>query len=363
MNLLNQILQTPAYWSKNNGPESTIAVSSRVRLARNLEEHPFPQKLVPKQRALVTEKIATALPQETDALFIPLTSLDFPTRQILLERHLISKELANKEEGSAVYLNKEQSISVMINEEDHLRMQCILPGFQPENAAKTLNSLDNKLEDKLNWATNKKWGYLTTCPSNVGTGLRASVMLHLPALNLLEDGEQIPQMIEGLHRIGLEVRGNYGEGSKAIGNLFQISNQYTLGMSEDDIFILLRKAVKYIIQLEKNARITLLETQNTKLHDVVGRAYGVLKYAHLISVEEALQNLSLLRLGAELTLLPSSLLHNFQLFLLETKPAHLDYKNKTITTASESDALRAKFIAKHLKQATPNNPSPPNQAQ
>jgi protein arginine kinase len=274
------------------GPGDRIVMSSRVRLARNLTGSPFPTWAKKKERVKALETIRPAV-ESLDALkdsfsanLDDLSSLD---KQLLVERHLISREHAAKSAGSGVVFNREESVCFMINEEDHLRMQVLLPGLQVEEAWKQVDKLDTALEKKLDYAFSDEFGYLTACPTNLGTAIRVSAMLHLPGLVL---SEQINKIVNSVNKLGLAVRGLYGEGTEALGNVFQVSNQMTLGESETDIVARLGKVLGQIIEHEENARLTLLEGKANTVYNHIGRAYGILTNAHIIASKEAMNLLS-----------------------------------------------------------------------
>jgi len=253
------LIRTPADWMNEKGPHSDIVVTSRVRLARNVAGVSFPGWAKRSERSELLGELRPhleGLPEMEDAFSKELKRLDAIKKQFLVERHLISREHAAKSTGSAAILNGPQTLSIMVNEEDHLRMQAILPGLQLDEAHRLIDTVDSELEEHLQYAFDSRWGYLTACPTNLGTGMRASAMLHLPAL-VLDD--QINQVIQAVNKIGLAVRGLYGEGTEALANLFQISNQSTLGESEADILAKLNKVIQQIIEHENNAR--------TKFHE------------------------------------------------------------------------------------------------
>jgi protein arginine kinase len=269
-------------------------------------------------------------------------------KQVLVERHLISREHAAKGVGSAVVMNAPQSLSVMINEEDHLRMQAIRCGLQLDNVFKMINRVDSELEDSLEFAYSAELGYLTACPSNVGTGMRASAMLHLPGLVM---SDQINKIINSVNKIGLAVRGLHGEGTEAMGNLFQVSNQTTLGEAEEEIIGRLNRVIEQVIEHEQNARALLAQRKAITLHDQIGRAYGLLCHSYSISSKEALNLLSIIKLGIDLSVFPDA--HRFPVdeLFIETQPAHLQKGAQVVKMSSEErDALRATIIRAKLSQ-------------
>ncbi len=335
---------------RGEGGGNRIVITSRLRLARNLDKYPFPgwAKKVEREKILgVIQPAVSALPEMAHAIISD--SMDHFTpleKQVLVEQHLISREHAAKNIGSGLVVNKPRTLSVMINEEDHLRIQAIRSGLQLKALWKLVDKIDTELENSLDFAFSPQIGYLTACPTNVGTGMRASVMMHLPALVL---SEQITQTIKAVNRIGLAVRGLYGEGTEALGNLFQVSNQMTLGESEYDILEKLIKVIGKIIENEENARQRLLQDRPRMVANEVGRAYGVVLHGYSVSSKEALNLLSMLRLGVDLSMLPEDYRIDIDELFIATQPAHLqkDYERKL--TTEERDALRADLLRERLK--------------
>src|SRR6187200_2196575 len=336
-------------WLRGEGPHHQIVISSRVRLARNLRQRAFPGWAKKAERTQILELIkpeVEQLPEMQDSFSELLQDLSALEKQVLVERHLISREHAAKGAGSAVIMNRKQTLSIMINEEDHLRMQSIRSGLQLKSAFKLVDKVDSTLESKLDIAYDPKLGYLTACPTNVGTGMRASAMLHLPGLVL---SEMINQVIQAVNKIGLAVRGLYGEGTEAMGNLFQISNQTTLGEKEDEIVSRLTKVIETIIEKEHDARQMLIQKKPDTLWDQIGRAYGVLTYAHAMPSKEALNLLSVIKLAMDLGAFPEH--HRLQIdeLFIETQPAHLQKNSQQKLNAEERDYLRAQIIRDRLK--------------
>src|SRR5208337_3676383 len=267
-------------------------------------------------------------------------------KQILVERHLISREHAAKSSGSGLVLNREESFCVMINEEDHLRMQALRPGLQLRQVWNAIDRLDSELEKKLDYAFDNELGYLTACPTNLGTAIRVSAMLHLPGLVL---AEQINPIIQSVNKLGLAVRGLYGEGTEALGNVFQVSNQMTLGESEVAIVERLEKVLAQIIEHEENARASLLEKKPKMVYNHIGRAYGILANSHSISSKETMNLLSLMRLGVDMGLFPGvdrSLVD--ELFIL-TQPAHLQRQHSEKLSSEDRDLIRADMVRERLR--------------
>jgi len=345
----SNVMATAGEWLRGEGPHHQIVISSRVRLARNLRNRAFPGWAKKAERSSILELIRPRVEELTemqDSFSESLQELSALERQVLVERHLISREHAAKGVGSAVVMNRRQTLSIMINEEDHLRMQSIRSGLQLKQAFKLVDKIDSALEGKLEFAYDQRLGYLTACPTNVGTGMRASAMLHLPGLVL---SELINQVIQAVGKIGLAVRGLYGEGTEAMGNLFQISNQTTLGEKEDEIINRLSKVIETIIEKEHDARQVLLQKRSNTLWDQIGRAYGVLTYAHAMASKEALNLLSIIKLGVDLGAFPEDRRLPIDELFIDTQPAHLQKSSQQKLNAEERDHLRAQIIRERLK--------------
>ena len=349
---LHQFLISPSQAAQQHGPHDRIVMSSRVRLARNLRDAAFPGWAKKPERVKILETILpalSALPEMADSFAEAMDNLTALDKQVLVERHLISREHAAKNFGSGIVLNREESFCVMINEEDHMRMQALRPGFQIREAWLAIDRLDSTLEKKLNYAFDNELGYLTACPTNLGTGIRVSAMLHLPGLVL---AEQINPIIQSVNKLGLAVRGLYGEGTEALGNVFQVSNQMTLGESETVIVERLEKVLSQIIEHEENARQTLLEKKKKTVFNHVGRAYGVLANAHSISSKETMNLLSLLRLGIDLGSFPGTERALVDELFLTTQPAHLQKQHADKLSAEERDLIRADMVRERLKDVS-----------
>jgi protein arginine kinase len=355
---ISQFLVSPAEATLRTGPHDRIVMSSRVRLARNLRKTPFPGWAKKADRVKALESILPAvqsLPQLAGAFSSSMDSLSTLEKQILVERHLISREHAAKAGGSGLVVNREESLCVMINEEDHLRMQALRPGLQLKQAWHAIDQIDSELEKKLDYAFDETLGYLTACPTNLGTGIRVSAMLHLPGMVL---AEHVNQIIQAVNKLGLAVRGLYGEGTEALGNVFQVSNQMTLGESETEIVERLNKVLAQIIEHEENDRQKLLETKPKMVFNQIGRAYGILANAHSITSKETMNLLSFLRLGVDLghfTNMDRSLVD--ELFII-TQPAHLQKQFSEKLAAEERDLLRADMLRERLKHVGRPHPRP-----
>jgi len=352
---LHEFLVSPSETARRHGPHDRIVMSSRVRLARNLKDTPFPGWAKKPERVKILEMIRPAvesLPEMKGAFSEVMDNLTALDRQILVERHLISREQAAKSSGSGLVFNREEVFCVMINEEDHLRMQALRPGLQLREVWSAIDHLDSELEKKLDYAFSDDLGYLTACPTNLGTGIRVSAMLHLPGLVL---GEQINPIIQSVNKLGLAVRGLYGEGTEALGNVFQVSNQMTLGESETVIVERLDKVLSQIIEHEENARQTLLEKKPKVVFNHIGRAYGILANAHSISSKETMNLLSLMRLGVDLELFPARERTVVDELFILTQPAHLQKQFSDKLSAEERDLLRADMVRDRLKHVNRPN--------
>ena len=352
------LIKNPADWMTGGQGEHGAVLTSRIRLARNLRGHPFPGWAKRDQRAAALELIqpaVEALPAMKDAFSQQLGSLNPVQKQVLVERHLISREHAARGDGSAAVIERRQTFSLMINEEDHLRMQAIRPGLQLAAAFNALSELDSELEKSLEFAFDPTLGYLTTCPTNLGTGLRASAMLHLPALVL---SDQIGQILQAVSKIGLAVRGLYGEGTESLGNLYQISNQSTLGESEETIIRRLERVIAEVAVHESNAREKLLEDDPAMVADKIGRAYGTLRHAYLIESKEALNLLSILRLGGCVGFFPPETVMLCDSLLMDIQPAHLQLHSGRKLSPEERDSIRAEIVRSRLHSLhSPDNRS------
>jgi len=335
-------------WLRGEGPESDIVISSRIRLARNLADFPFTNRASVEQKAeiaeIMRERLATIELRGSKLTHFDLASLSKLDLQFLVERHLISKELAQAEGARAIHINDEETVSIMVNEEDHLRIQVLKSGFQLGETWEIIDELDDMVDRAVNYAFSLELGYLTACPTNVGTGMRASVMLHLPALLLTR---QIDKVITAVGKMNLVVRGLYGEGTQYAGSLYQVSNQVTLGKSEEEILDTIVSTVPQIVRYERRAREMLLSQNRARLEDRVYRSLGMLKSARTISSSETITLLSHLRLGINLGLIEMDIGKVNQLFI-RALPAHLQKMEGKELETEERDAVRAAFIRRSL---------------
>ena len=333
------------------GEDSGIVVSSRARLARNLKESAFPGWAGEEECERILAEILPAV--EACAALQPcfvlnMSALDPLDKQILFERHLVSREHAERGRGSALVARRDETIAIMVNEEDHLRLQAIRPGLSVREAWQVIDAVDSEIEKTIRYAFSPKLGYLTACPTNVGTGLRASVMVHVPGLVLMNE---INPIIKGVSKIGLAVRGLWGEGTEAIGNMFQISNQISLGEKEERIVGSIEQIVLEIVEHEKNARERLMEKKGSVVRDHVGRAYGILSHAHILSSKEALDLLSGLRLGLDLGILKAKNRQAVDALLLTTQPGHLQKTQGRKLRTRDRDLARAQRVRQQLVRA------------
>jgi len=340
-------------WTGEGGAESDVVISSRIRVARNLADFPFPHRLSEEGAEQVLQAVTLAVKSTggQDAKELQMTvmsELSQVERQILVDKHLVSPDLLENYKQKAVVLNNDESISIMINEEDHLRLQCFLPGLHLHEAWSEVNRIDDLLERTLDYAFDERLGYLTACPTNVGTGMRASLMLHLPGLVLVN---QISGVLATISKLGFAVRGLYGEGTEATGNLFQISNQVTLGQTEEDIIAGIVSVAGQIIASERSARQALYRERREHIEDRVGRAWGLLKHARIMTSEEAMRLFSDLRLGKDLNIIDTIPGHLITELMIATRPAFLLKIVGKELSSFERDVKRAELIRLKLSEA------------
>ncbi|BAE82226.1 hypothetical protein DSY0437 [Desulfitobacterium hafniense Y51] len=336
-------------WMREN-PDTPVVLSSRIRLARNLEGVPFPLGLSQEASQDIEQKVSAELESLTidqDKLtYYSMKDLTPIEQYVLIEKHLISPALVNSRGARGVAINSDHRVSVMVNEEDHLRIQVLLPGDQLKEAYLLSNTMDDQLEERLDFAYREAQGYLTACPTNVGTGMRASVMVHMPALVMTN---RVQQLLGALNHLGLAVRGLYGEGSQAFGHIYQVSNQITLGKSEEDTITHLEAVTRQIIEQEVHAREGLVREAPLVLQDKVWRARGTLEKARLLNSEDALQCLSLDRLGVDMGILPPRQ-QSFSTLLVETLPASLQYGLERELSPEQRDEERASYMRKAMAE-------------
>ncbi len=347
---LDDLTRQSGEWMRGSGPESDIVISSRVRLARNLADFPFISRTTLQDREriekILHERVA-AIAGESEMLYLDLSKLEQVDRQLLVERHLISREHAEAQGARAVAIDCGEKFSLMINEEDHLRIQVMKSGLDLDSVWEQINHIDDLIEEKVTYAFHERLGYLTACPTNVGTGMRVSVMLHLPALVITR---QIDKVFRSLQKISLAVRGLYGEGSQAMGDFYQISNQVTLGLSEADLIRRVSDIVPVIIDYERQARDFLVKESHENLHDRVSRAYGILRTAQTISPEETMHLLSSVRMGVNLGLISDLNIPAINELFIRTQPAHLQKLTGSDMDPSDRNIERARYLRRYLNK-------------
>ena len=350
INPVDKLILGRVGWLADSGPDDDIAISTRIRLARNLKDTPFP--IAASEEVLKKSVLAVELASEKSEIldnpfFLEMPELNDLDKAILFERRLISLDFSMRKHYSALIVNQDEDLSIMVNEEDHIRMQAIRSGLQLMNVWEKIDKFETAISRQIPFAYDQNLGFLTSCPTNVGTGMRASVMLHLPALAL---AKQVQPLIHGINKLGLAVRGIFGEGTDNLGNLCQISNQSTLGESELDIIKRLEMVILQIIKHEKNARSKLFETSRNLLLDSIGRAYGSLKYSYIISSKEALNSLSMLRLGVDMGVIKTVDIHTVNELFILAQPAHLQKYAGKLLSQGERDEIRASLIREKLKK-------------
>ncbi len=347
---LEDLLYKESEWLKGTGPKSDIVISSRVRLARNINGFRFFNWAKQKEKEDILNTIKDTIEKSKflkKALFLKMKDLTEIDRQFLVERHLMSPEHVVDPEHKALLVDDKETVSIMINEEDHLRIQVLQSGFNVLEAWRISNAIDTELGRKMHYAFSPRWGYLTACPTNTGTGLRASIMLHLPALIMTN---QIGRVFQAISKLGLTLRGFYGEGTEAIGNFFQVSNQVTMGHSEIDLIGKINGIVDKLVKREESTRNILLSRNKDEISDKIWRAYGTLKSARIITSNEAIKLLSIMRLGVNLGIadkVGKTLIN--ELFIL-TQPAHLQKIEGKILNPNQRDYKRADIIRKKLTE-------------
>jgi protein arginine kinase len=357
---LHELARQCGEWLRGSGPESDIVISSRIRLARNLADFPFIRKCTTQDRGqiehILHERIQ-GIDEWSNLVYIDVNALDQVDRQFLVERQLISRELAESEEARAVAIDPQEKFSLMVNEEDHLRIQVMHSGLDLQAAWQRIDKIDDLIEDRVAFAYHEKWGYLTACPTNVGTGMRVSVMLHMPALVITR---QIEKVFRSLQKIGLAVRGLYGEGSQAMGDFYQISNQITLGRSETDLIAQVSDVVPVLIDYERRAREFLVRESQKDLHDRISRAYGILCTAQTISSEETMHLLSSVRMGVNLGLIEDVEIPTINKLFIHTQPAHLQKLRGSPLDTADRNIERAHYLQRHLRKGKPGEDAEKN---
>ncbi len=348
---LDDLTRKSGEWLRGEGPQSDIVISSRIRLARNLADFPFVSRASEQDRAQIEQSVRECVLSlkngDQALLYVDVNQLATLDRQFLVERQLISREHAEGRGARSVAIDQSEKFSVMINEEDHLRIQVMQSGLSLDEAWERINRIDDVVEQHVTYAYHERLGYLTACPTNVGTGMRVSVMLHLPALVITR---QIEKVFRSLQKISLAVRGLYGEGSQAMGDFYQISNQITLGRSEVDLIKQVGDIVPVIINYERQARDFLIRESHENLHDRVSRAYGILRTAQTISSEETMHLLSSVRMGINLGLIENVEIPLINELFIHTQPAHLQKLSGVELDTADRNIERARYLRRHLNK-------------
>ncbi|MFQ6093809.1 MAG: protein arginine kinase [bacterium] len=346
--LLAKMVRDSIGWLDGSGEYPGIVLSSRVRLARNVAGVPFSHRATEEQLAEVRAEVLKAHQRSNylkNAFFLSTSEMADMDKQFMVERHLVSPGLLEKKGARGILVGDKEIVSVMVNEEDHLRLQAIQSGFQLKSAWHIIDRIDDEVGTSLDYAFSDQFGYLTACPTNTGTGLRGSVLIHLPALVLTQE---IDKVLRGITQVGLAVRGLYGEGTAVLGNLFQISNQTTLGQSEEEIINSLERVTKQIIGYEQDARKTLLRDAKSQIEDKIWRAYGIVKNARVLTSQEFMNLSSAVRLGVALEMITEIDIKTINQLMIWTQPSHLQKRAGRKMEPADRDAYRADFVRKTL---------------
>nr|PZN11310.1 MAG: protein arginine kinase [Caldicoprobacter oshimai] len=341
-------------WINESGPFNGIVMSSRVRIARNIAGLPFPSIASPEVLQKAVDMVKKSILESNSILsrdfdFVSLRNLSDVEKYILVEKHLISPDLVERAEVAAALINHNEQISIMVNEEDHIRMQCIFPGFQLDKAWELLNRVDDIVEESIEYSFDEHLGYLTSCPTNVGTGMRASVMMHLPGLVATK---YINSVLQTISKVGLTARGLYGEGSEALGDIYQISNQITLGPSEEEIISNINIAVRQLMENERMARQALMQSNKLEFEDRIWRSLGILTHARKLSLQEFMSLLSQVRLGVDMGIINGIDVVMLNELMVKCQPAHLQAYIGRETSAEELDVARADRVRNELSKVT-----------
>ena len=335
-------------WYEGTGPEEDVVISSRIRIARNVQDYRFPQEMGIEESENLTQEVLNGvknIPNKDNYKFIRIGNLSPVERMVYIEEHLISPGLVQNIDKGSFLLREDENISIMINEEDHIRIQVLLPGLNLEKGWQFCDEIDDYLENSIDYAFHEDFGYLTACPTNVGTGLRASAMVHIPSLTMTG---HINSLVQGLNKIGLTVRGIYGEGTEAVGNLYQISNQTTLGEKEERIIEKLKSVIYQIIERERDIRNSLLSKKRIEIEDMIMRSLGILKYSRKISSKEAMKHLSNVRLGMEMGIIKDMDFKSISKLMIDVQPAGIQKNKEQNMSKAERDIERAILIRKSI---------------
>lgn len=347
---LQAMLRLKMGWASPSGPQHEVVLSSRVRLARNLTQLPFTNRANPKGLAAIldsTFKAAHKSPTLGKAAYLKLDELEPIEDLFLAERHLISRELAANPKSRGVVVGDREVLSVMVNEEDHLRLQAIDSGLCLDELWKTASAMETELARSLEFSFHPEWGYLTACPTNTGTAMRASALLHLPGLTLIN---QLNRILEGLTRVGMVVRGLYGEGTRVLGDFYQVSNATSMGKTEEEIVREISRGVQSLVERELEAQRHLSQgVHKLQMEDRVYRALGILSQARSLSFEETMQHLSYLRMALSLSWKLPVNLESLNELLVLAQPAHISMQAGREIGPQERDALRASMLRQRIK--------------
>ena len=345
---IEQLLNHTGEWLRGTGPSANIVMSSRIRLARNLASFPFPSRSTKKDLESTLDAVEHAIkhvPFLKGATLFRMHELDQVDRQMLVERHLMSHEHASNPEGKGLLISTEEVVSIMINEEDHLRIQVMRSGLNLTEGWDIINAIDDAFSKEVKFAFLEHWGFLTSCPTNTGTAMRGSVMMHLPALVMTK---QINKVLAAISKLSFASRGFYGEGTQASGNFYQISNQVSLGHSELDIIQNINGLIRQVIEQEEQARQALLLQNRPMLEDKICRCWGLLKTARIISSQEAIELFSMVRLGVDMGILKDVNHKALNELFIVIQPAHLQKIEGKKLNAFERDTKRASVIRQKL---------------
>lgn len=333
-------------WLDDDGFEKDIVISSRVRLARNIEQMKLPQQMNQEEGMQVVDRVKQAILKDNNYELYNIKDLTETQRKLFVENHLISPDLLKRPNISSFLLRQDEKVTVMINEEDHIRIQALFSGLNLDESFKICNEVDDLIEETLDYSFDEQFGYMTSCPTNTGTGLRASVMVHLPSLVLTGN---INGILQAVTQLGLAVRGLYGEGSGSLGNIFQISNQITLGETEEEIIAKLKGIVTQIIARERQSRKLLLNTKKIKTEDRIYRSLGVLQNARILSSKEAMNLLSDVRMGVGMDILEDIDMNTLDNLIIDIQPANINKNSEERLDSSERDIKRAEILREKLK--------------
>jgi protein arginine kinase len=347
---INDLINHTSEWLRGMGPHSDVVISSRIRLARNLNKVVFSQRANKKQSEQTLKTIEAAICKVNllkRSIIFHLNDIDNIDKQFLVERHLMSLEFAKATNSKAVVIDDQEIVAIMINEEDHLRIQVMQSGFNLFEAFNIINQIDNALARYLPYAFSPEWGFLTACPTNTGTGMRGSVMLHLPALVM---NRQINRVLSAVAKLSFTTRGLYGEGTQAAGNFFQISNQVSLGHSEEEILQNLNGLIRQLIEQEHQAREVIMARSRSLLEDRIWRSFGILKSAHIISSQETIELLSMVRIGIDLGIIKDIDRGTVNELFILIQPAHLQKIEGRKLTSQERDLKRAELLRQKISK-------------